>query len=154
MTLLVTSRAPLRVNGEREYAVSPLLVPEARSRSAAELRHNPAVQLFVLRAQAVRADFVLTAENAATVATICIRLDGLPLAIELAAARVRALPPAGLLARLEQRLPLLTGERRDMPARQQTLRDAIAWSYDLLEPSEQRLFRQLGVVAGAAARWS
>jgi non-specific serine/threonine protein kinase len=148
VTLLVTSRAPLRVNGEREYAVSPLLVPEARSRSAAELRHNPAVQLFVLRAQAVRADFVLTAENAATVATICIRLDGLPLAIELAAARVRALPPAGLLARLEQRLPLLTGGRRDMPARQQTLRDAIAWSYDLLEPSEQRLFRRLGVVAG------
>ncbi len=148
VTLLVTSRAPLRVNGEREYPVSPLLVPESQRFSAAEVRQNPAVQLFLLRAQAVRPDFALTVANAATVATICIRLDGLPLAIELAAARVRALPVAALLARLEQRLPLLTGGRRDAPARQQTLRGTIAWSYALLDLAEQRLFRRLSVFAG------
>ncbi len=146
--LLVTSRAPLRVTGEREYAVAPLLVPEEGMRSTAALGQNPAVQLFVLRAQAVRAEFTLTDANAAAVAAICTRLDGLPLALELAAARVRALPPEALLTRLGQRLPLLTGGARDVPARQQTLRDAIVWSYALLEPAEQRLFRRLGVFAG------
>ncbi len=146
--LLVTSRAPLRVTGEREYAVAPLLAPQERVHSAAELAQNPAVQLFVQRAQAVRADFALSDANASTVAATCARLDGLPLALELAAARMRALPVAALLARLEQRLPILTGGARDVPARQQTLRDAIAWSYALLEPAEQRLFRRVGVFAG------
>ncbi|MHB8578034.1 MAG: ATP-binding protein, partial [Dehalococcoidia bacterium] len=148
LTLLVTSRAPLRVPGEREYAVPPFPLPESATRSLAAVEHNPAVALFVARAQAVRADFMLTAENAIDVATICTRLDGLPLAIELAAARIRVLPPAALLARLAQRLSLLTGGARTVPARQQTLRGAIAWSYDLLEPAEQRLFRRLGVFAG------
>ncbi|MHB8574339.1 MAG: TIR domain-containing protein, partial [Dehalococcoidia bacterium] len=150
VSLLVTSRAPLRVPGEREYAVPPLPVPRETSMSVAEGAENPAVALFVARAQDVRTDFVLTDANAAIVAAICTRLDGLPLAIELAAARVRVLPPAALLSRLTQRLPLLTGGARTAPARQQTLRDTIAWSYDLLEPAEQRLLCRLSVFAGGA----
>jgi non-specific serine/threonine protein kinase len=107
-----------------------------------------AVQLFIARAQAVKADFVVTNENAPAIAAICQRLDGLPLAIELAAARVKLLPPQALLARLDQTLKLLTGDARDAPARQQTMRAAIDWSYNLLTPVEQRLFRRLAVFVG------
>jgi predicted ATPase/DNA-binding XRE family transcriptional regulator len=148
LRLLVTSRAALHVRGEREFPVPPLALPDpdgAAPVAPADLTQYAAIRLFVERAQGVRPDFVLTGENAARVAAICRRLDGLPLAIELAAARIRALPPATLLARLDRRLALLTGGARDLPARQQTLRGAIAWSYDLLPPEEQALFRRLAV---------
>jgi tetratricopeptide (TPR) repeat protein len=111
----------------------------------------PSVRLFVERAATIRPDFALTADNGPAVASICQRLDGLPLAIELAAARVRLLSPAEMLARLEKRLPLLTGGGRDLPARQQTLRNAIAWSHDLLNPDQQALFARLAVFAGGAS---
>jgi predicted ATPase/class 3 adenylate cyclase len=147
--LLVTSRAPLRVQGEHEYLVPTLRLPDRSQRSnAAALARNEAVALFVDRAKAVRPDFELTDAIAPIVADICARLDGLPLAIELAAARIKVLPPAALLSRLERRLPLLTGGRRDAPERQRTLRDTIAWSYDLLAPDECQLFRRLGVFVG------
>ncbi len=149
LTILVTSRVRLRVSGEREHAVPPLgLAEEGDASSVANVAASEAVRLFVARAQAVRANFAVTPENAAAVAAICVRLDGLPLAIELAAARAKVLPPAALLARLERRLPLLTGGTRDAPARQRTMRDAIAWSHDLLRPDEQALFRRLAVFAG------
>ncbi len=139
--LLVTSRSALRISGEQEYPVGPLPLPTDDTGS-------PAVQLFVERARAVRPGIDLSPANIATIAAICRRLDGLPLAIELAAARTRLLEPAALLARLDRRLALLTGGPRDLPARHQTLRDAIAWSYDLLAPAEQQLFRRLGIFAG------
>jgi predicted ATPase/transcriptional regulator with XRE-family HTH domain len=149
LTVLVTSRVVLRVAGEREYAVPPLPVPDPASLpEPAALVASPAVALFVQRACAVRPDFALTDDNAAAVASICVRLDGLPLALELAAARVRTLSPQALLARLDHRLALLTGGARDLPARQQTLRDTITWSYDLLDPLEQALFRRLAVFVG------
>ena len=149
LKVLVTSRVRLRVSAEHEHAVPPLGLAETGEHAPVDAAAaSEAVRLFVARAQAVKADFALTAENAATVAAICRRLDGLPLAIELAAARVKVLPPRALLARLEQRLPLLTGGGRDLPARQQTMRDTIAWSHDLLTPEEQILFRRLAVFVG------
>ena len=147
--VLATSRSPLGVYGEQEFPVPPLALPDLRPvPPLAALAANEAVQLFVDRAREIKPDFTLTAENAPAVAGICVRLDGLPLAIELAAARVRLFSPAALLARLNQRLALLTGGARDRLARQQTLRGAIAWSYELLAAHEQRLFRRLAVFQG------
>jgi non-specific serine/threonine protein kinase len=156
---LVTSRALLRVSGERVYPVPPLSLCEESAMRGEKHEgssphtslltpHSEAVCLFVARARAAAPAFALTAANAADVAAICRRLDGLPLAIELAAARVKLLPPPALLARLRRRLPLLTRGARDLPARQRTLRDAIAWSHDLLTPDQQALFRRLAVFAG------
>ena len=149
LTVLVTSRVRLRLSGEREVVVPPLALPSPDSvHGRDELARVPAVQLFVARAQDVKADFALTDENASAVAAICERLDGLPLALELAAARIKILSPVALLARLDRRLPLLTGGPRDLPDRQQTLRNTIAWSHDLLGEQERALFRRLGVFAG------
>jgi predicted ATPase len=150
LTLLVTSQAVLRISGEQCFPVAPLPVPDlSRLPAPAALATNPAIALFLRRAAARDPSFTLTAENAATLAEICIRLDGLPLAIELAAARVRILAPAQILARLERRLLLLVGGGRDLPARQQTLRAAIDWSHELLTDGEKRLFRRLAVFAGS-----
>jgi predicted ATPase len=149
VTILVTSRVRLRVSGEHEFPVAALELADLnRDRAVEEIAGRAAVRLFVARAQAVHPDFVLTPENARAVAGICRRVDGLPLAVELAAARIKVLPPAALLARLEPRLPLLTGGGRDLPQRQRTMRDAIAWSYDLLPSDEQELLRHLSVFAG------
>jgi non-specific serine/threonine protein kinase len=153
LTVIATSRSPLRVSGERTFVVPSLALPAANaliggSRSLKALASTDAVRLFVDRAQAARDDFVLTDANAGAIVEICRKLDGLPLAIELAAARLGALPPAALLARLERRLTLLVGGPRDVPSRLQTMRDAIGWSYDLLGDEEQWLFRQLSIFAG------
>jgi predicted ATPase/transcriptional regulator with XRE-family HTH domain len=150
LKLLVTSREPLRLRGEKEFSVPPLDLPNGAA-PIAELLENPAVRLFIERTRDASPDFALTGENAQTVAEIVRHLDGLPLAIELAAARVKVLPPAALLGRLQSRLALLTGGARDLPARQQTLRATIAWSYQLLQEPEQRLFRRLAVFAGGRA---
>ena len=151
LKVLVTSRAPLQLYGEQEFAVPPLALPTPHPRPALhQLTQYAAVRLFIARALEVHPDFAVTNANAPAVAEICARLDGLPLAIELAAARVRLFPPEALLARLESRLALLTGGGRDRPARQQTLRGAIAWSYDLLSAGEQQLFRRLAVFQGGA----
>jgi predicted ATPase/DNA-binding XRE family transcriptional regulator len=147
--VLVTSRIPLHAYGEREYPLSPLPLPDPdRLPPAALLGQYAAVRLFVEQAQAVKPEFAVTDANARAVVEICRRLDGLPLAIELAAACSKVLPPQALLKRLERRLPLLTGGARTLPARQQTMRDAIAWSHDLLTPQEQTLFRGLAVFPG------
>ena len=147
--VLTTSRAPLRLSGEHLFPVSPLGLPEtSRLASLADLGQTAAVRLFVERARAVKPDFILSEANAPAVTEIVRRLDGLPLALELAAARVRLLSPAALVMRLERSLPLLTGGAQDLPERQRTLRETIAWSYDLLRPNEQALFRRLGVFVG------
>ncbi len=149
LTVLATSRAPLQVYGEVEFAVPPLPLPPSRGRqSLPDVERNEAVALFVQRARAVRRDFALTDDNAAAVAEICRRLDGLPLAIELAAAKSKFLAPAAVLARLDNRLTALTGGPQDQPARLRSLRDAIAWSHDLLAPDEQAAFRRLAVFVG------
>jgi predicted ATPase/class 3 adenylate cyclase/Tfp pilus assembly protein PilF len=146
LRILVTSRAILHLSVEQEYEVPPLSLPEHDAHPDLEtLSQFEAVALFANRAQAVKHDFRLTAENASAVLEICSRLEGLPLAIELAAARIKILPPQAMLARLDSRLGLLTGGGRDLPARQQTMRATIAWSYDLLEEGEQVLFRRLSI---------
>jgi predicted ATPase/DNA-binding CsgD family transcriptional regulator len=149
LKIVTTSRIPLRISGEHEFAVRPLGLPHRKRPTIESVAEAEAARLFVQRARALRPSFALTDENAAAVAEICYRLDGLPLAIELAAARIKVLSPQALLARLGDQLHLLTAGRSDAPARQQTLRATIAWSYDLLTPKEQALFRRLGVfVAG------
>lgn len=168
---LVTSRTTLHLYGEQEFPVPPLALPILDFRfgildsdasttdqskiknpkskiDAASLSGYAAIDLFCQRASAAKPDFALTASNVADVAKICLRLDGLPLAIELAAARIKLFSPSALLTHLQQRLPLLTGGPHDQPARQRTLRDDIAWSYDLLAPAEQTLFRRLAVFVG------
>jgi len=149
LKLLVTSREPLHLSGEHEYAVSPLRLPDRWQQADVEqLAGSEAVRLFVARARAVKRDFALTSAAIRTVGEICARLDGLPLAIELAATRVKLLPPPALLVRLQQRLSVLTGGARDVPARQQTLRNTLDWSYNLLDAGEQQLFTRLAVFAG------
>lgn len=151
LRILVTSRVPLRLHDEHELPVPALSLPEGlggRNAAAADLAAYGAVELFVERALAVDPSFRLTDENAKTVVEICRRLDGLPLAIELAAARSKLLAPSMLLDRLEQQFTLLTSGNRDLPPRHQTIRQTIAWSYDLLEGDVQALFRRLCVFAG------
>lgn len=146
LKVLVTSRSPLLVSAERELPVPPMSLPEAPTLEW--LAGYESVRLFVERARAVKPDFALTAANAGAIAEICVRVDGLPLAIELAAARVRLLSPQEIAARLHHRLSLLTGGPRDLPQRQRTLRDTIAWSCELLEEPERVLFRRLAAFAG------
>src|SRR5688500_5152380 len=165
LTVLATSRAPLRLAGERVYPVPPLALPSRRATVGGaselppldQLARTESVQLFVERATASSADFAMTAENAQAIAAICERVDGLPLAIELAAARSRVLMPADLLDRLSPQLPLLAGGPADQPPRLRSMTDAIAWSHDLLSDVEQALFRRLAVFVGGfgleAAEW-
>ncbi|MFL5586261.1 MAG: ATP-binding protein, partial [Ktedonobacteraceae bacterium] len=146
LKIVVTSRVGLHVRAEHEFAVPPLSVPTLKQLPDLKtLSHYEAVALFIERAQATKPDFSVTNANAPAVAAICAHLDGLPLAIELAAARIKHFSPQTLLARLEQGLSVLSGGARDLPVRQQTLRGAIAWSYDLLPPEDQKLFRHLAV---------
>ena len=149
LKVLVTSRAVLHVYGEHDFAVPPLTLPDRKHLPPVErLTQFEAVRLFIERAQALKADFAVTNENAPSVAEICHRLDGLPLAIELAAARISLLSPQAILARLEHRLPMLTGGSRDLPARQRALRNTIDWSYDLLDEAEKTLFARVAVFVG------
>jgi predicted ATPase len=162
LTLLVTSRETLRIDGEQEFPVPPLRVPDpGAALSASDIATCDAVALYLLRAKAIKPDFALVDENAPAIAEICRHVDGLPLAIELAAARSKVLSPQQILARLSDRLTLLSRDARDVPARLRTMRDSIAWSYDLLTPDEQALLRRLSVFVGgctletveAAWRW-
>jgi predicted ATPase/DNA-binding CsgD family transcriptional regulator len=147
LTLLVTSRIRLRIQGETEYLIPPLPLPQTVEDDL--LDRNAAVSLFLLGARAVAADLSLDGANGPAIAAICRKLDGIPLAIELAAARSKVLPPEAILARLDRRLPLLTGGPRDVPDRLRTMRGAIAWSYELLSPAEQAFFRRLCVFSGS-----
>ena len=152
LTILTSSRSALRISGEQEYPVPPLALPDLeRLPGHDELSQYDAVALFIERARAVRPDFMVTNDNAPAVAEICVRLDGLPLAIELAAARIRILSPQAMLGRIERRLALVAGGARDLPARQQTLRGAIAWSHDMLDEADRALFAGLSVFVGGAA---
>jgi predicted ATPase/DNA-binding CsgD family transcriptional regulator len=147
--ILVTSRAALHLSGEYEFPVTPLALPDlTKIPSPEELSQLASVHLFLLRTQAIQPAFHMTAANARAIAEICVQLDGLPLAIELAAARSKLLPPQALLVRLTHRLLVLTGGAQDLPARQQTLRNTLQWSYDLLTVEEQRLFRWLSIFVG------
>lgn len=149
VSILVTSRAAPHLSGEQEYPVPPLALPDlTRLPEPQTLAQLAAIHLFVLRAQAIQPSFQLTSANARAVADICVGLDGLPLAIELAAARIKLLPPHALVKRLAHRLDVLTGGARDLPSRQQTLRNTLQWSYDLLSQEEQRLFRWLSIFVG------
>jgi predicted ATPase len=149
LKMLVTSRSTLRLSGEHEFPVPPLPVPPpGAAPDAGTAGRYAAVRLFTERAQAVAPGFRLTSQNVGAVAEICRRLDGLPLAIELAAARVRLLPPQALLARLGDPMGVLTGGPRDLPERQRTLKNTLDWSFTLLSPGEQALFARLGVFAG------
>jgi predicted ATPase/class 3 adenylate cyclase len=149
--VLATSRSRLQITGEHEYPVRPFALPDpGRMMDVAAISQYESVRLFIDRAEAARPSFRVTAENAPAIAEICARLDGLPLAIELAAARVKVLPPEAMLSRLSTRLPILTGGARNLPARQQTLRGAIAWSYELLSENDQVLFRRMAVFSGGA----
>ena len=149
LTIMATSRVALRVRGEQEIPVQPLALPDSGgSAPVAELAEVESVSMFLQTARGHAPDFTLTEQNAATIADVCRRLDGLPLAIELAASRLRVLSPSTLLQMLERRLHLLSFGPRDLPDRQRTLRDAIRWSYDLLSPEDQQRFRQLAVFIG------
>lgn len=148
LKVLVTSRELLRLTAEVEYQVPPLSLPETKGKPFEELRENEAIMLFAERARAARPGFSLTRENITDVAAICSRLDGLPLAIELAAARAKILSPAAILSKLENRLNLLTGGARDLPERQKTMRGAVMWSYDLLNEDERQVFGELSVFSG------
>ena len=149
LAMVASSREPLSIAGEQVYLVPPLAFPKAVGHArAADVRESGSIELFVERARAARSDFHLTDENASTMAAICRRLDGLPLAIELAAARINVLAPDQILSRLEHRLTLLASSRRDLPDRQRTLRGAIDWSHDLLSESERVLFRRCSVFTG------
>ncbi len=145
LQIIATSRAPLKIGAESEFALPPLELPEAGDRSPEALATVPSVALLLQRAEKVKPGFRLDAGNAAAIAGICRKLDGLPLALELAAARVRILDPAALLQRLDHALDLLTSGDRDLPLRQRTLRATISWSYSLLEPAEQQILRRLSV---------
>jgi predicted ATPase/DNA-binding CsgD family transcriptional regulator len=147
--ILVTSRALLRINGEHEFPVAPLALPDPQHLGQGTgLSHYPAIALFVQRAQSIKPDFQLTTANAPVIADICTRLDGLPLAIELAAARIKLLPPQTLLKHLKQSLQILTNPLQNVPQRQQTLHRTLTWSYELLTAQEQQLFRRLSVFVG------